>query len=55
MLKHKKAQALIEYSLVFAAVIAAVVIMDNYFKRSINAKLKRTALGLNAVFNEINR
>lgn len=55
MLRHKKAQALLEYALIFAAIIAAVVMMDNYFRRSLNARLKRTAIGLNQVFAEINQ
>lgn len=54
MLKNKRAQALIEYAIVFAAVVSAIVLMNNYFKNALNAKLKRTAVGLNSVFLDMN-
>ena len=41
-------------STILAAIIAAAAAMSIYVKRSMNAKLKRTALGLNAVFSDIN-
>jgi len=53
--KKKTGQAVIEFSLILAAILAAIVLMNNYFKRSLNARLERTALGLNAVFKEINQ
>jgi hypothetical protein len=49
-----RAQSLIEYALIFAAVTAAVAAMGIYVRRSANAKLERTAIGLNAVFVEVN-
>jgi len=52
---YKKAQAVIEYSLIFTAVVMAIVMMYNYFHYSVNARLKRTAVGLNDVFEEINK
>lgn len=55
ILRNKIAQSTIEYALIFAAVTAAVVLMGNYHRRALNAKLERTAVGLNAVFQEINR
>lgn len=54
LFKSKKAQGAIEYAMIFAAVIAAAVLMNNYVKRGINAGLKSTAEGLNDVFEEIN-
>ncbi len=52
--KNRIAQSLIEYALIFAAVISVVAVMSTYCRRSFNAKLKRTAIGLNAVFEKIN-
>lgn len=54
LLKNKKAQSTIEYALIFAAFIAAVVLMSSYYRRAFNAKLKRSSTNLNAVFQNIN-
>jgi hypothetical protein len=54
ILKNKIAQSIIEFALIFAAIAAAAAGMGIYVRRSANAKLERTAIGLNAVFRDMN-
>lgn len=55
MLRSRRAMIMIEAALLFAAVIAAVAVMIPYVRRSFNAKLKRQALGVDQVFQRINK
>jgi len=55
ILRERKAQAMLEYAFVIIAVIMCVVAMTTYVKQACYAKLKRSALGLNDVFKDINK
>jgi len=39
--KHKTAQSIIEFTLLFAIVAAAIIVTHKYVYRSINARLKK--------------
>lgn len=43
MIVNKKAQSVLEYSLVITAVIAALVVMNFYLKESVQGKMKESS------------
>ena len=45
--KHKKAQSVLEYTLLILTVVAAIITMNLYVNRAVNARLRSVELEIN--------
>jgi len=53
LIKMRKAQSTAEYAILFGVIIAAVVGMQTYVKRSLSAKMKDTSDALTSVTGDV--
>ncbi len=53
LVKRRKAQSTAEYAILFGVIIAAVVGMQTYVKRSLSAKMKDTSDALTSVTGDV--